>query len=444
MLKITNSLSNRLEPFKTLQPKQVLMYVCGITPYDHAHLGHARVYVFFDLVNRFLQFSGYKVRYCRNFTDIDDKLLKKAEERFGDPMKYQKVADEVIASYTQQMKALNNLPPDVEPRVTENIPAIIDFIKELVACGAAYVVDGDVYYDISKFASYGKLSGQVIEDLHAGARVDVDTNKKNPLDFALWKSEPEGQFWKSPWGYGRPGWHIECSALARKYLGDQIDIHGGGMDLKFPHHENEIAQTEGLTKRPFALAWLHNAFVQINKEKMSKSLGNTFMIGTIFESFDPMVLRYYLISHHYRAPLDFSMEELASVQKAYQRLCHAFENVDSSKVSTAERLSSVHVQKMMTFLSEDFNTSGMFGVLFEHLKDITADPEEAKKVKAFLQQVLGLRLEVLETKKVEITPEIQKLLDERIAARAQKDWARADQIRDELQKLGVDVQDKKL
>lgn len=443
MLKITNSLSNKLEFFKPLTDNKVLLYVCGITPYDHAHLGHARVYVFFDLVNRLLQFSGYTVRYCRNFTDIDDKLLNKSQERFGDPMRYSEIADEVIASYTQQMQLLNCLPPDIEPRVTENIPAIIDFIKDLVAAGKAYVVDGDVYYDISAFPGYGKLSGQVIEELRSGARVEVDTQKRDPLDFALWKSEPTGLFWKSPWGYGRPGWHIECSALAKKYLGEQIDIHGGGMDLKFPHHENEVAQTEGLTGKTFATYWLHNAFVQINKEKMSKSLGNSFFIGAIIKEFDPMVLRYYLISHHYRAPLDFSMEELASIAKAYQRLCLGFADVDASGLTSQEVGTSGLVQSMLKFLYDDFNTSGMFGVLFQELKTIIADKQEAKKVKAFLQNVLGLTLVPLAQKEVTVTAEIQALLDARTAARADKNWARADQLRDELLSLGVQINDKK-
>jgi cysteinyl-tRNA synthetase len=443
MLCITNSLTNKKERFSTLQQDKVLLYVCGITPYDHAHIGHARVYIFFDLVVRFLTFLGYQVRYCRNFTDIDDKLLKKAQDRFSDAMRYPEIADEVITSFTDQMRLLNCQKPDIEPRVTENIPQIIQFIEDLIAQGKAYVVDGDVYYDISSFPDYGKLSGQHLDQLHAGTRVAVDVHKRNPLDFALWKSEPEGVFWKSPWGYGRPGWHIECSALALTYLGSQIDIHGGGLDLKFPHHENEIAQTEGLTGKKFANYWIHNAFVQINKEKMSKSLGNFFSIATVLNEFDPMIVRYYLLSHQYRAPLDFSYAELESVGKAYQKLCKLFENVEYV-LAPDEIKKSNTVQKMVTFLADDFNTSGMLGVLFDELKLLGRDQNEAAAVKAFIINVLGLTLQPIITKNISISPELQKLVEEREAARLAKNWKRADQIRDELKKFGVDVQDKKI
>lgn len=444
MLHIFNTLRKKKQLFEPRKPGKVTMYVCGITPYDHAHIGHARVYVFFDLVLKTLRMLGYDVTYCRNFTDIDDKLLKKANERFSDQMRYGEIADEVIASFTQQMQALNCSQPNVEPRVTENIPQIIAFIQGLLDAGKAYEVNGDVYYSIATFPQYGKLSGQDIEQLRAGARVEVEEKKRDPLDFALWKSEPEGTFWKSPWGYGRPGWHIECSALAREYLGKQIDMHGGGMDLMFPHHENEVAQTEGLTNQTFANYWLHNAFVRIDKEKMSKSLGNVFGIAQALEQFDPMVLRYYLLSHHYRAPLDFSYNELASVQKGYERIVRAFENVTAGGPYTLEQLQDVPVlHQMIAFLCDDFNTSGMMGSLFEHLADVVKHHEQAQKVKWFMQQVLGFTLKPIAKQEVAITPEIQKLIDERAAARAEKNWARADEIRDELMALGVTVQDKK-
>lgn len=445
MLHIFNTLSKNKELFEPREPGKVTMYVCGITPYDHAHIGHARVYVFFDLVVRTLRMLGHDVCYCRNYTDIDDKLLKKANERFSDQMRYSEIADEVIESFTKQMQTLNCSSPNFEPRVTENMPQIIAFIQGLIDAGKAYAANGDVYYSIAAFPEYGKLSGQDTEQLRAGARVEVEEKKRDPLDFALWKSEPEGTFWKSPWGYGRPGWHIECSALAREYLGEQIDMHGGGMDLMFPHHENEVAQTEGLTNQRFANYWLHNAFVRIDKEKMSKSLGNVFGIAQALEQFDPMVLRYYLLSHHYRAPLDFSYDELASVQKGYERIVRVLEPVDAGGPYTLEQLQDVPVlHQMIAFLCDDFNTSGMMGALFEHLADIAKQPEQAQKVKWFMQQVLGFTLISIAKKEVEITPEIQKLINERAAARAEKNWARADKIRDELMSLGVDVQDKKL
>src|SRR3989304_813986 len=324
MIKITNTLSGTKEAFKSREPGKVRLYVCGVTPYDNAHIGHGRVYVTFDMLYRLLHYLDYEVTYCRNFTDIDDKLLNKAEAAFGDRLRYKEIADSYIKSYTEDMRKLNTLPPDYEPRVTENIDAIIAFIQGLIGARKAYVANGDVYFHIQAFPDYGKLSKQKLDELRAGARVEVSELKKDPLDFALWKSEPEGQFWKSPWGYGRPGWHIECSALAATYLGKHIDIHAGGMDLIFPHHENEIAQSEGRYGAPFSKYWMHNAFVRVDKEKMSKSLGNFFTLQDVFKNIDPMVIRYYYITHHYRAPLDFSFDDIAAVQKSYQRLCKLF------------------------------------------------------------------------------------------------------------------------
>ena len=269
MLRITNTLTGKREDFKPLVPGKATMYVCGITPYDRTHIGHGRAYVVFDVLYRLLRFLGYNVSYCRNFTDIDDKLLNKAQEQFGDRHRYKEIADQFIAQYHDDMQALNCCSPDYEPRVTENISIIISFIESLIEQGYAYQANGDVYFSIAKFPAYGKLSKQKIEELRAGARVDVREKKEDPLDFALWKSEPDGEFWQSPWGYGRPGWHIECSALANEYLGEQIDMHGGGLDLIFPHHENEIAQSESRNQASFATYWLHNGLVNIEKEKMS-------------------------------------------------------------------------------------------------------------------------------------------------------------------------------
>ena len=445
MLQITNTLTGKKEEFKPLVNDQVTLYVCGVTPYDKAHLGHGRVYVMFDVLYRLLEFLGYSVTYCRNITDIDDKLLKKAELEFGDKQQYKKVADKFIHLFNQELQQLQCKTPDAEPRVTENIPEIITFISQLIKKGHAYQVDGDVYFHIPSFKQYGKLAKHKLEDLRAGQRVKVDERKKDPLDFALWKSEEKGTFFESPWGPGRPGWHIECSALAKKCLGKQIDIHAGGRDLIFPHHENEIAQSEALHEKPFANYWMHIGLVQINKEKMSKSLGNYFTLEQILSEFDPMVLRYYFLTHHYKSPLDFSLDDLQAAQKSYQKLIRTFENVECPKtISQKEIQDSSVALKMLDFLLDDLNTPGMFGVLFVNLDYLQNNPKQACLVKAFLRQVLALELKPLPKKEIKITQEIQKLLDGREKARVEKDYKKADEIRDKLRQLGFDIQDKKI
>lgn len=445
MLQLTNTLSGKVELFKPINSPKVLMYVCGITPYDYAHVGHGRVYVTFDMLFRLLSYLGYEVTYCRNFTDIDDKLMARAQKDYGDEFRFKEIADFYINAYQEDMKALDCTAPTYQPCVTDNIDAIIAFIKELVNVGKAYVVDGDVYFSIKTFPSYGKLSKRNIDDLLAGARVSVNEKKQDPLDFALWKSEPEGAYWKSPWGWGRPGWHIECSALARLYLGDTIDIHGGGMDLTFPHHENEIAQTEGLTGLPFSRFWVHNAFVRINQEKMSKSLGNFFTLKDIFKEYDPMVVRFLYLQHQYRNPLDFSLDELVSARKTYQRLCHMFEGSPVAPQAQVKELPLDSIpQRMLDFLLHDLNTPGMFGVIFENAKVIQENPHLKAQVKMILKEILGLELQPLEEKTVTITPEIEALLAAREDARAKKDWAQSDALRDQLKALGVEVQDKKV
>ena len=443
MIVVTDTLKGKKERFEPGDAHKVSMYVCGITPYDYAHIGHARVYVTFDVFYRLLSFVGYNVSYCRNFTDIDDKLINRAIREYGDMFAYNKVADTYIDQFKKDVAALNCLPPTYEPRVTEHIPEIIAFVDGLVKKGVAYVVDGDVYYRVASFPEYGKLSKQQLDELEVGSRVDVDERKESPLDFALWKSEAEGTFWQSPWGWGRPGWHIECSALALHFLGETLDVHAGGMDLIFPHHENEIAQSEGLSGKPFVRYWMHNAFVRINKEKMSKSLGNFFTLKDVFKEVDPMVLRYYILSHHYRAPLDFSFEDIAAVKKSYQRLCRFFSELDCEEVSHDMVLASPVVTAMLEYVSDDLNTPGMLGVLFDHLSELRTDHAQACAVKTFLQQVIGLALEPLAEDAVEITPEIQKLIDEREAAREAKEWKKADQLRDQLKALGVELKDKK-
>ena len=456
-LVITNTLSGKKEEFLSRKPGEIKLYVCGITPYDYPHIGHGRVYVIFDVLFRLLKFLGFNVKYVRNFTDIDDKLLKRAQDELSSEFKYKEIADKYIKAFAENMAQLNCLSPDYEPRVTEVIPEIILFIDGLIKSGHAYAIDGDVYFDVSSFSEYGKLSKRDLEDLKCGARVEVDKRKRCPLDFVLWKSTPvtlsdsevveeeskgKNTFWESPWGFGRPGWHIECSAMAKTFLGDQIDIHGGGMDLIFPHHENEIAQSEGFTNKEFSKYWMHIAFVRVDKEKMSKSLGNFFTLNDVFQSFDPMVVRFYYLNHSYTSPLDFSFEELCKISKSYQKLCKALEKYDSSKVSRNDIAESEIGQKMLTFLLDDLNTAGLLGVVFENLKDL--DEKSGKIVKAILQQLLGLTLEPIAEEKTEITPKIEKLLSEREQARANKDWKRADEIRDQLKCMGVEIQDKKL
>lgn len=452
MLNILNTLSNTKETLTKTPGSSITMYVCGITPYDYAHVGHGRCYVTFDVLYRLLSCMGYTVTYCRNFTDIDDKLLARAEREHNDQEAYQAIAQKYISSYTEDMCRLNCLPPSVEPRVTEHIPQIIAFIEQLIANNKAYVVNGDVYFNIAQCPDYGKLSKRNIDDLLAGARVQVRDDKRNPLDFALWKSAPTGVSWPSPWGPGRPGWHIECSALAATYLGEHIDIHAGGMDLIFPHHENEIAQSEGVFGAPFARYWMHNAFVQVAKEKMSKSLNNFFTLRQIFEEFDPRLVRYYILMHHYRVPLDFSKDDIAAAKKSYQRLSQLFkverERLDSQeKPSLKPHDATGHkhaiVANMLKFLQDDLNTPGMFGVIFENFKVLQEDAQARQEVFEVLNTILGLPFEPLPEAEIIITPEIELLFAQREQARLEKNWALADQLRDKLVALGVPVKDQK-
>lgn len=446
-LMLTNTLSGKKEQFVPLRKNNVDLYVCGITPYDNAHMGHGRVYVTFDMVYRLLAALGYRVSYCRNFTDIDDKLLNRAELELGDRLQYGDIAQRYIAAFSQDMKALNCMLPTYEPRVTETMPEIITFIQGLLKAGVAYEAAGDVYFSITQFPNYGALSKRTRDDLRAGARVEVSAIKRDPLDFALWKAEPAGMFWQAPWGWGRPGWHIECSAMAQKYLGNQLDIHAGGMDLIFPHHENEIAQSEGLLKKKFVQYWLHVAFITVRQEKMSKSLGNFFTLRDVFAQFHPMVVRYYLLNHHYRSPLEFSFDDLQAAQKSYQRLallCAEHACASCELPFGDDRVnSSPLIKNMIEYLCDDLNTVGMLGVVFEHLSHLRTNQRDLCGVKALLGSVLGLTLEPLPERKVEITPEIQRLLDERDQARISKDWKRADELRDQLRELGIEVRDRR-
>jgi cysteinyl-tRNA synthetase len=446
-LQITNTMSGKKEIFESQVHGAVSMYVCGITPYDYAHIGHGRVYVLFDLVYRLLTSMGNKVTYCRNFTDIDDKILNKAEKELGNKELYLEIANRYISSFTEDMKSLNCVTPDHQPRVTESIQDIISFIQGLIDNGHAYEVAGDVYYYVPSFKQYGELSKRSLEDLQVGARVELNELKKSPYDFALWKSEDEGTFWKSPWGYGRPGWHIECSAMSLEYLGYPIDIHGGGMDLIFPHHENENAQSCGLYDS-FVRYWVHSAFVTIDKEKMSKSLGNFVTLKDVFKRFDPMVLRYYYLSHYFRAPLEFSFADLESASKSYQRLALLFHEHKCSSCATPFSLQESNAnpiaQGMIAHMLDDLNMAGMFGVLFENMNSLRSQPQSLCVIKKLLTHVIGLSLQPLPEKQVEITPEIQRLIDLREQARTTKDWVRADAIRKQLTDLGYTAHDTKI
>ena len=437
-------MTQKKEPFISQHKEAVKMYVCGITPYDFAHIGHGRCYVTFDLLYRTLEFAGYKVIYARNFTDIDDKLINRAQKELGDPKRFSEIAHRYIQSFQRDMHKLNCIQPKYEPRVTEVIPQIIEFVQKLINKDFAYEHKGSVYFRISKFKDYGALSKQSIEDLESGARVEVQDGKENPLDFALWKKD-EVVGYESPWGQGRPGWHIECSVMSDDIFKGSIDIHGGGMDLMFPHHENEIAQSESLYNFKFASFWIHNAFVRINKEKMSKSLGNFLTLHEILEKYDPMVVRFYYLKHHYRNPLDFSYQDLDAAAVAYKKLVKFFEDVSDKSVHDLYLVKkNMIVEDMTKALFDDLNTSAIFGTIFEKM-DILRDDAHAKSlVKFFIVNVLGLTLEPLAQKEVEITPEIQELLNQREQARIDKNWALSDQLRDRLRDLGIEVQDKKL
>jgi cysteinyl-tRNA synthetase len=442
-IKLTNTLTRKKEFFVPLENNSVKMYVCGITPYDYSHLGHGRCYVNFDILVRLLKFLEYNVNYVRNFTDIDDKILKKAENQ-GDINFYPKIAKTFIEAYHLDMKSLGNLKPDHEPRVTQYIPKIIKFVADLIKKDKAYVIDTDVYFDISKYTEYGKLSGRDLDEQKTGARIDVDQRKHNPGDFALWKGNNEALFWKSPWGFGRPGWHIECSVMAQELLGQTIDIHGGGMDLIFPHHENEIAQSEGLHDKKFARYWLHNAFITINKEKMSKSLGNFVTLKDIFNIYNPMVLRYFFLQHNYRTPIDFSDEELKASQVAYKKLINCFGHQSDSTIGMADILKNTLAKKIIEALCDDLNTPRALGVIFENFTEIKEDVQAKLAIQAIIQNILGLDLYPIEETQTIVTLEIQTLINQREQARKDKNWALSDQIRDQLKKLGYEGKDKKI
>lgn len=456
-LKIHNTLSGQKEVFKPIEDNKIKMYVCGMTVYDYCHIGHARVMVGFDVITRFLRHAGYDVTYIRNITDVDDKIFARAAENGED---FNALTARFIDAMHEDEKALGVLKPSQEPRATEHMGQIISLIETLIEKGYAYPADnGDVYYSISKFETYGKLSGKKIEDLQAGARVGVEELKKDPMDFALWKGAKEGEAsWESPWGNGRPGWHIECSAMSTCCLGNSFDIHGGGPDLKFPHHENEIAQSEAATGETYANYWMHAGAIRVGKDKMSKSLGNFKTIRQELEIYSGEVIRYFLISSHYRSQVEYSPESLSDAQTALDRFYQALRGIDLSKVGDAE-LESSYVDRFNSAMSDDFNTPEALAVLFEVAKELNvasaADDQQKVSQLAFtlksLADVLGiLQLDAEEYFKGGASSadglsneDIDALVVQRTEARANKDWAESDRIRDLLAEQGITLDDGK-
>lgn len=455
-MKVFNTITRKKEEFIPLSEKEVKMYVCGPTVYNFFHIGNARTFVVFDTIRRYLEYRGYKVRFIQNFTDIDDKMIKRAKE---DNITVKELGDKFIEEYYKDADSLNIERATVNPRATEYINEIIDFVKELIDRGYAYEVDGDVYFHTKKFKDYGKLSGQNLEDLQAGARISVDERKKDPMDFAVWKSQKPGEpAWKSPWGMGRPGWHIECSCMAYNLLGETIDIHAGGSDLAFPHHENEIAQSEARTGKTFAKYWMHSAFVNVNNEKMSKSLNNFFTAREILEKYDPDVIRLFMLSGHYRTQINFSMESLESMKAAMDRLYNSISNLESLLEETKqEELMDQEVEYIKTLngykekyiekMDDDFNTADAISVIFDLIRDINTNvkidsSKEIIKHCLNLIKELGKPLGILQkSKKGDLEEKIEALIEERQQARKDKNWALSDKIRDDLKEQGILLED---
>ncbi len=450
MLEIYNTLKRCKEPFTPIEPGKVRMYVCGMTVYDYCHLGHARVLVVFDTVVRYLRYSGYDVTYVRNITDVDDKIIQRANEN-AEPI--DQLTGRFIQAMHEDAQALGVMPPDHEPRATHSMQAILDMIQTLIDNKAAYIgCNGDVYYDVSSFADYGRLSGKRIEDLRAGARVEVDEAKQDALDFVLWKlAKPGEPSWDSPWGAGRPGWHIECSAMSVQCLGNHFDIHGGGMDLAFPHHENEIAQSEACTGEHFVNVWMHNGFVQINEEKMSKSLGNFFTVREILKAYRAEEIRYFILSSQYRSPLHYSDDNLDQARGALVRLYTALR--DLPHVPAADELA--YRERFNRAMDDDFNSPEALAVLFDMAHEINRcradDQSRAAALAATMRElagVLGLLQQDAESWLQQGGPgtglgdeEINELVAQRDQARANKEWAESDRLRDLLQEAGIVLED---
>ena len=455
---IYNTLTRKKEPLETLHPDAVLMYVCGPTVYDKAHVGHAMSTLVYDILRRYLEYRSYHVQHVMNYTDVDDKVIQRANELGVDPLE---LAEEYIKEYTAHVKALNVLPASVYPRATQEISKIVSMVDGLIDLDHAYAVDGDVFFRVTSKDDYGKLSGRKLEEMQAGARIEVNELKENPMDFVLWKSSKPGEpSWDSPWGPGRPGWHIECSAMNLHHLGEQIDIHGGGTDLVFPHHENEIAQTESLTKKPFARYWVHNGMLQFSGDKMSKSIGNIITIEDFLDQHDPDTLRMMVLNSSYRSPLTFNDEVVGQAEQNLDRLRSASRpGIPGSTSVSEDAREKLETQMQKTrqgfieAMDDDFNTAGGLGHLFDLVRGINlardAGLRQASLTQAqvllreLAEDVFGLRLERPETEDAQAAPFVDLLIELRSQLRDEKLWALSDQLRDQLADLGVILEDSK-
>ena len=467
-LTVFNTMTREKSVFQPVKEGEVSIYVCGVTPYNHPHIGNARPFVTWDTIRRYLSHVGYKVTYIQNFTDVDDKIINTSN---GEGVAWNVISDRYIDAYYDVMDALHVRRADVYPRVSTHMEEIIAMISTLIDNGYAYAVDGDVYYRVEKFEHYGKLSGRTLDDMEAGARVDVDDRKENPMDFALWKAAKPGEpFWESPWGQGRPGWHIECSAMSQKYLGEEFDFHGGGSDLIFPHHENEIAQSEGCSEHhPAVRYWVHNGFITINQEKMSKSLNNFFLVKDILEQYSADALRFFLLSTHYRSPLDFSDERLDEATKAIERFQTVINNllylesrpVGSCETEASELLTSArnYLEEFEAAMSDDFNTALATAPIYGLAKEIniyyqsvqSCDGTVCHSTIGEVKEIFKLMLDILglledgwkgqESSTEEYNQLMEVILNIRQCCREQKQWGIADSIRDELANIGIVIED---
>ncbi|MFM1581702.1 cysteine--tRNA ligase [Helcococcus bovis] len=450
-MKIYNTLSRQKEEFKTIEENKVRMYVCGPTVYNYIHIGNARPLVFFDTVRRYLEYKKYDVKFVMNLTDIDDKIINRANE---DGVEFTDITKTYIAAFLKNAKDFNvDVDKIIKPQATNYIDDMINFISDLEKQGAAYDASSTVYFNVDSAKNYGKLSKKNIEELELGARIDVSGDKKNPMDFALWKKQkdPNEPAWDSPWGKGRPGWHIECSTMAKSVLGETIDIHGGGEDLQFPHHENEIAQSETLNHKPFANYWMHNSMITVDKEKMSKSKGNFFTIHDIEKEFDLMIVRMWLLSGHYRTPIDFSRENLLAIKNGYDRLKNTndelnrfISNSNNHSEFTTEKIDEFEI-KFSNAMDDDFNTANALAVIFDFSRYINANYSEnsSKEELEYIKLKFDKLINILGIKfKIEILEEeIEKLISERTEARKNRDFKRADEIRDLLKEKGIELKD---
>ena len=455
-MQIYNSKTRRKEEFVPIHPGEARIYACGPTVYNYFHVGNARPFIVFDVLRRYLEHRGYKVTFVQNFTDIDDKMIRRANE---EGITVKELGDRFIAEYYKDAQALGIRPATVHPRATEHIPQIIALVQRLVDKGLAYEVNGDVYFDTAAFPGYGSLSGQNLEDLEAGARIEVDSAKKNPADFAVWKAQKPGEpAWPSPWGMGRPGWHIECSAMSMEYLGETFDIHCGGKDLLFPHHENEVAQSEGATGKPYVHYWMHNGFINVNNEKMSKSLGNFFTVRDVAEKYGYEPIRYLLISAQYRSPINYSTDIIEQCISALNRLytCRDSLDFELKNASDAEHDGDRAIidgfgkyrEQFIDAMDDDLNTADAIASIFELVRDINTNVVGKTPSKALVEGaisvfdeltgVLGL---VYNRKTETLDSDIEALIEARTNARKEKNWAEADRIRDQLKEMGIVLED---